>query len=152
MSKLFNVVADMEEMNASQLRGAIRNMESISNTMYAAFNELVKEYSSDHYDNVLDLSFDSFDGVNEFYLPAINGGMVIINEKRLDSLLRWKLEFFAKYGNLRLDANYSKNNTVYLSLDYTEKLTVGYQLWHDARTELERSSAALYESMSKTKF
>jgi len=149
MKKLFNVVADMDNMTSDQLKGAIRNMEGISNVMYAAFNELIKEYSSDHYDNVLDLNFDSFEGVNEFYLPAINGGMVIINKERLDSLLGWKLEFFAKYGNLRLDANYSNDNAAYLSIDNTERSTDGYQSWHAAKTELERSSAALYKSMSK---
>ena len=151
MKKLFNVVADLDTMTSDQMKGAIRNMEPLANALHMAFNELVMNHEDDHYDSVLDLNFDSFAGVNKFYLPGLEGGMVIISDKRLDMLLRWKLEFFAKYGNLRLDADYSRDGRIYICLNYVDRNDAGYMAWQANKTELERSSAALYESMSNTK-
>ena len=139
----------MDNMSKDQLKGAIRNMEGVSNMLHDAFNVLIKQYADEHCDSVLDLDFDSFDGsVGEFYLPAINGGTVIISKSRLDSLIKWKLEFFAEYGNLRLDIQEQRGISLFIGLNYSDRFKDGYSLWTHAREELSRASARLYESMS----
>jgi len=153
-TKLFNVVQDMNDMSMDQLKGAIRNMEPLANALHLAFNELIKEQGENEFLNsVLDLDFSNWtEAITEFYLPAVNGGMVIIPRVRLDSLLKWKLEFFAKYGNLRLNTERIDANTTYLDLDYSDRLCEGIAMYQEVKLELERSNAVIYESMSKTKF
>jgi hypothetical protein len=147
MKKLCTVTQDMDNMSKDQLKGAIHNIEDIANRLYVAFNELIKEHDDLRYDTVLCWQPDQWDA-DTFYLPSVGGGNVIIRKDRLDSLIRWKLDFFAAYGNLCLESNVGDGYVVF-ELVNNDRLTVGHQAWTKANKELQRSQAALYESMSK---
>jgi hypothetical protein len=154
MTKLFNVVQDMDNMSKDKLKGAIRNMEETSNTLYAAFNEMAKLYDDDHYDVVLTLDPASFpEWVEYFYLPS-NSGTVIVNRSNPAQLLDWKLRFFAEYGNLRLESIKSGEGRVVLGVCKSNRNTerfVGWEKYEVDRLQREISSAKLYDSMSNTK-
>ena len=153
MKKLFNVVADLDNMTRTQMMGAIRNMEGLSNQLNAAFESVINSaYGDEHYDNVLTLSFESLPSwLNELYLPSIDGKVVIINKSRPDSLLRWKLQFFAKYGNLKLEFITSGDGSAQMQPDSVNQGIPGYTQWQLDKLERSRSDAALYESMRNTK-
>jgi hypothetical protein len=153
MKKLFNVTQSMESMSHDQLKGAVRNMELIANAMAVTLEELLNEqYSTDEKFNVLTMSANYWsEGIEKIYLPSIDGGTVIIPTNRPDLLMRWKLEFFSKFGNLVLDAQFFGNSAVQVDVDSSGLLMDGYSLYVQTKQERERSDAALYDSMSKSK-
>jgi hypothetical protein len=154
--KLFNVVDDMQGMTSDQLKGAVRNMEEIGNMLYEIFRALVNEDTDSR--SVMGLDWDRFRGfIDELYLPSADGGTVIVSRQRSTSLLRWQLEFFHKFGNLMLETDVDTTSDglkVQFSVSSANINTPeehGYSLYVQTKQERERSNAALYESMSKTK-
>jgi len=153
MKKLFTVTKDMNTMSHDQLKGAVYNMEETANAMYVALHEMFKEHAG-HPDKWTVLSFDpdSFSpGVKNIYLPSIDGRDVIIPMDRRDSLMNWKLRFFAKYGNLVLDVQF-KGDDLNVAITLADNVTepLAKQFVSD-RLERSRSDAALYESMRNVK-
>jgi len=153
MKKLFTVTEDMNSMTHDQLKGAVRNMELIANAMAATLEELLNEvYSTADKFNVLTMSANYWsDGIKSMYLPSADGGTVVIATDRPDLLMRWKLEFFSKFGNLSLDAQFIDNGAIWVKPIPSDNLTDGYSLYVQKKQDRERSAAALYESMSKSK-
>ena len=143
----------MNSMSLDQLKGAVRNMEEIANTMHVAMEELLKQHFGDTDSiNVLTMRADDWpDTVKEFYLPSIDGRTVVIPSNRPDSLVRWKLHFFAKYGNLNLDAQYNNGDYIHVTVEgWNNRGNVeNFEKYTKDKQECERSNAALYESMSK---
>lgn len=154
MKKLFEVTKDMDNMSMDQLKGAVRNMETLSNAMYVVMEELLNEHESNPgCINVLTVTTKYWsDGIKEMFLPSTDGGTVIIPTNRLDSLLRWKLQFFSKYGNLNLSGSFNGENSVHLTAEeWNNRDQDGFSTFSEDRRERERSNAALYESMSNSK-
>ena len=153
MKKLFTVTKDMNTMSHDQLKGAVRNMELIANVMAVTLEELLNEsHSTDEKFNVLTMSANYWsEGITHLYLPSIDGRTVVIPTDRPDLLMRWKLEFFSKFGNLILDAQFNGASSVQMTVDSSCLLMDGYSLYVQTVQDRERSDAALYESMSKTK-
>jgi len=153
--KPFNVVADMNSMSMDQLKGAIRNMETVGNAMHAIMRAFINEDTDSH--TVMGLDWDRFkDFVDELYLPSEDGGTVIVSRQRGTSLIDWQLRFFSKFGNLMLETDIDtkgRNLKVHLSVSSQNINTLeheGYTLYVQTKQERERSDAALYESMSKS--
>jgi len=151
--KPFNVVADMDSMSMDQLKGAIRNMETIGNAMHS----VMRTYINEDTDNltVMGLDWDRMkDFITELYLPSADGGTVIVNKQHSTSLVDWQLRFFSKYGNLALEVDFETKDgfKVQISVSSSNINTLeheGYILYVQTKQERERSDAALYESMSK---
>jgi len=143
MKKLFNVVADMDNMSMDQLKGAIRNMERVGDTLYTALETLFKDNLGDPTEfSVLNLNVEDFpEQIDCIYLPAIDGGTVSVPTDRPDNMIMWKLEFFAEYGNMKLDATYT-GNIVHMGL-----LGGGSNLmkYMEKRQVRERQMAVNYE-------
>lgn len=153
MKKLFTVTKDMNDMSHDQLKGAVRNMEELANAMHVVMEELLNEHASDPNGfTVLTMSADHWgDGV-KFYLPSIDGRTVIVPANRPDSLMRWKLQFFAKYGNLTLNIQFKDKADVQMDIrEQDNEDQDGFESYIKDRKERSRSDAALYESMRNSK-
>lgn len=147
MKKLFNVVADLDTMTVDQMKGAIRNMENIGNLLHAVSRTIIEFTESSN--SVLGMSTDRFEhGHTELYLPAVDGGMIIIRADRPDMLVLWQLEFFHKWGNLLLEWVTAPLES---AIHYDVLRNDASISYFDARAEKIRSEAALYESMSNRK-
>lgn len=153
MKKLFTVTEDMNTMSHDQLKGAVRNMEQIANAMAVTLDAVLNEHESNDYFNVLTMSTEHWsDGVKEMFLPSTCGRTVIIPTNRPDSLMRWKLQFFAKYGNLNMDIQFKSDTAIELTISEKDNEEQdGYESYAKDRSERSRSDAALYESMRNVK-
>lgn len=153
MKKPFTVTKDMHAMSHDKLKGAMYNVEELANAMYFALEAMFDEhYSTGEAFSVLTISPRHFSSATKFYLPSVDGRMVEIPGNRPDSFMRWKLQFFYRYGNLTLDVQFTdpeaKNSSVQVAIP--AQISDGYTLYVQTRRERERSDAALYESMRKT--
>ena len=155
MTKLFNVVADLDTMTSDQMKGAIRNMESTGNLLHAAYQAAIADVAEKY--TVLSLNWDDIDKeIHSLYVPALDGGTEIVTRVNSTSLLFWQLEFFSKYGNLILDFEILDGPYMHCLVsndNFAADTEDGWLQWVTAQKEKERSDAGIYESMSKkTKF
>lgn len=152
MKKLFEVTKDMNTMTHDQLKGAVYNMEELANAMYVALEEMFNEYARKDMFSVLTMNPKHWSVANRFYLPSIDGRTVEIPADKRDSLMRWKLQFFAKYGDLNLNVQFVGDDVIQVDIkaEHNENED-GYQQYVKDRKERERSDAALYESMRNVK-
>jgi len=153
MKKLFTVTKDMNTMSCDQIKGAVYNMEELANAMYVALEEILNEYVKKDRFSVLTMSPSHWSVANTFFLPSIDGRTVEIKADRLDSLMRWKLQFFAKYGDLNLNVQFVNGfNAIQVEIRPEDnEHEDGYPVYAKDRKVRERQDAVLYESMRNVK-
>jgi hypothetical protein len=127
-------------------------MEELANAMYVTLEEMLKEYCNKDRFSVLTMNAAHWSVAQKFFLPSIDGRTVEISADRPDSLMRWKLQFFSKYGDLNLDVQFVGNDVIQVEIRAEDnKNEDGFPQYIKDRKERERSDAALYESMRNVK-